>query len=84
MGPARVTPSADEVVAIRRECARVIVEVVPAFVRTRYFATADVELMRDDVEDMLDLFADQYVNKHLMLSIVELLVVRLFPEIAQE
>lgn len=82
MGPARVPPSADEVVAIRRECARVIVEVIPAFVRSRYFATEDVDMMREDVEDMLNLFADQYVNKHLIISVVELLVVRLFPEIA--
>ena len=84
MGSARVPPTADEVVAIRRECARVVVEVIPPFVRTRYFATDDVDVMREDVEGMLDLFADQYVNKHLIVSVVELLVVRLFPEIAEE
>lgn len=41
LGPARVPPSDDEVVAIRRECARVIVEVVPPYVRAKYFATGD-------------------------------------------
>lgn len=84
MGPARVPPSPDEVVAIKRECARVIVEIVPVFVRTRYFATQDVEMMCEDVWAMLDLFADLYIDKHLIISVVELLVVRLFPEIAEE
>lgn len=84
LGPARVLPSKDEVVAIKRECARVIVEVVPPHVRAIFFATGDVTLMRDDVEGSLDLFADSYLNKHLIVNIVELVFLRLFPEISEE
>ena len=84
LGPARVPPSDDEVVAIRRECARVIVEVVPPYVRAKYFATGDVATMRGDVEDSLDLFADSFINKHLVVEIVELIFLRLFPEIGEE
>jgi hypothetical protein len=84
LGPARVPPSEDEVVAIKRECARVIVEAVPPHVRAIYFATGDVTLMRDDVEGTLDLFADSYLNKHLIVNIVELIFLRLFPEISEE
>ena len=84
LGPARVPPSDDEVVAIRRECARVIVEVVPPYVRSKYFATSDVAIMRGDVEDSLDLFADSFINKHLVVEIVELIFLRLFPEIGEQ
>jgi len=84
LGPARVPPSDDEVLAIRRECARVIVEVVPSYVRAKYFATDDVAAMRGDVEMSLDLFADSFINKHLIVDIVELIFLRLFPEIGEE
>jgi hypothetical protein len=84
LGPARVPPGDDETLAIRRECARVIVELVPPFVRGKYFATDDVAAMREDVEDSLGLFADSFVNKHLVVDIVELIFLRLFPEIGEE
>ena len=84
LGPARVPPSDDEVVAIRRECARVIVEIVPPYVRSKYFVTGDVAIMRGDVEESLDLFADSFINKHLIVDIVELIFLRLFPEIGEE
>jgi hypothetical protein len=84
LGPARVPPAGDEVVAIRRECARVIIEVIPAFVRGKYFATDDVAAMRADVEESLGLlFADPFVNKHLVVEMVELIFLRLFPEIGE-
>lgn len=57
---------------------------MPPVVRERFFATTDVEAMRRDVEGTLELFADQYVNKHLIMGAVELLVVRLFPELSEE
>lgn len=85
LGPARVTPTEDETLAIKRECARVVVEAMPPFLRAKFFATADVASMRANVEDsMLDLFADSYLNKHLVVEIVELIVLRLFPEIGEE
>lgn len=80
LGPARVPPSTDEVESIKRECARVIVEVVPQYARKVFFATNEKDMMQDDVEDILGLFADPYVNKHLIFSFVDLFVSRLFPE----
>jgi hypothetical protein len=81
LGPPRVPPSHDETIAIKHECARVVVEAVPEYVRSRFFATSEFALMQEDVEATLDLFADSYINKHLLMSIVELIVVRLFPEL---
>lgn len=80
LGPARAPPSIGEVVAIKQECARVIVELVPEYVRKVFFATQEEDAMRDDVKDMLSLLDDSYINKHLIFSLVDLIVVRLFPE----
>ena len=84
LAEARVPPTADQVDEIKRVCAETIVNAVPEAVRNRYFATDDIVLMRQDVEATLELFADQYINKHLIVSAVELLVVRLFPELSEE
>lgn len=81
LAPARPVPSPDQVATIKLECARVVVEVVPPYVRSRYFATHDRDAMVRHVEGMLDLFADQYVNKSLVISAVEMLVAKLFPEL---
>ncbi|KAG6011733.1 hypothetical protein E4U54_007939 [Claviceps lovelessii] len=35
----------------------------------------------DELEGLLDVMGDRYCNKHLMYSIVELILVRLIPEL---
>ncbi|OQO03101.1 hypothetical protein B0A48_11356 [Cryoendolithus antarcticus] len=83
LAPARAPPTPGEVLAIKAECARVIVEAIPDFVRSRFFATDNVSLMHKDVEESLEMIGDEYVNKHLIISIIELIAVRLFPEISE-
>lgn len=41
------------------------------------------ELQLRDIERTLDLFGDKYMNKHLLYRIVELVVVRLVPEMSE-
>ena len=84
LAASRVPPTADEIIAIKRDAANAIVQLIPQPVRSRYFATKDLDLMRQDVESTLDLFADSFINKHLIISAVELIVVRLFPELGEE
>lgn len=84
LAEARVPPTADQVDEIKRVCAETVVKAVPEAVRNRFFATTELELMRRDVEGTLELFGDQYINKHLILSAVELLIVRLFPELRED
>ena len=84
LAPTRQTPTSAETTEIKRACAKTIVEAIPILVRNQYFATKDFDLMRQDVERTLDLFADSYINKHLIVSAVELIVVRLFPELGEE
>lgn len=84
LAPTRQTPTSAEVAVIKRDCADAIIDAIPRPVRIRYFATEDSDLMRQDVERKLDLFADPFLNKHLIISAVELLVVRLFPELGED
>lgn len=81
---ARVPPTSAEVVEMKRECAMTIVRAIPNAIRSRIFGTKDQDLMRQDVESTLDLFADAYINKHLIISAVELIVMRLFPELSED
>lgn len=84
LAAAKVPPTSAEVVEMKRECAKTVVETIPNVIRHRFFGTKDQDLMRQDVEDTLDLFADPYINKHLIISAVELIVVRLFPELGED
>ena len=84
LAAARVPPTSAETIEIKRECAKTIVNTIPMVIRNRFFGTKDQDLMRQDVEITLDLFADVYINRHLLISAVDLIVVRLFPELAND
>lgn len=83
LAPTRVPPTSEEALQIKRECAETIVDAIPGAIRQRFFATKERALMVKDVESELDLLGDSYINKHLIISAVELIAVRLFPELAR-
>lgn len=37
-----------------------------------------------EVEEVLDVFSDSYANKHLVYGLVELIIVRLMPELSEK
>lgn len=39
--------------------------------------------MLAEVEEVLEIFSDSYMNKHLVFGIVELCIVRLLPEVGE-
>ena len=41
------------------------------------------EVQLRDVERILDVFGDKYMTKHLLYAVVELVVVRLVPEVGE-
>jgi len=84
LGSPRATPTAAQQAALKRSCARSILSLVPALVAERYFNTRDRVVMEKEVEEVLDVFGDSYLNKHLMYGVVELVLVRLMPELAQK
>jgi len=81
LAPGRVPPTIDEIAIIKHDCAKAIIDAMPEVVRRSYFATKDRGLMEKDVERTLDLFGSSYINKHLIVGILELIVVRVFPEL---
>ncbi|PQE13134.1 PXA domain-containing protein [Rutstroemia sp. NJR-2017a BBW] len=91
LAPARVPPTPAEIVVIRRKCAEAILALIPMPVRDVYFGSgtgAGTENKEErhikEVEDILDVFSDVYCNKHLLYAVVELIVIRLIPELAEK
>ena len=89
-------PSDDELRALRTRAANALWGLLPGGVGRLYFGGGSVPLRRpadglDDQEDMmreleglLMVFSDEYCNKHLMYSVLELVLVRLMPELSRK
>jgi hypothetical protein len=89
-GPPRKMPSAAEIVAIKRRCAETIANVLPPAVGARFFAVRGIdmeqrmEVLINEVESLLDVLGDAYMNRHLVFGIIELIVVRIIPEMGEK
>ena len=83
LGPPRKPPSAEEAKVIKRRCAATLLGMLPARVALGFFATDNAATQLRQVEELLDCLDDAYLNKHLIFSIVELLIVRLVPELGE-
>lgn len=81
--PPRPVPSAPERLLIRRRCATAILDLVPLPVQAVYFGSGH-ERRIEELEDVLDVLGDSYCNKHLLYGAVELILVRLMPELAEK
>ena len=83
--PALPPPSLDEAREIKREAARSISSLIPRLVAYRYYSTDYEEEVLDAIqEDMLDMLDDTYINKHLLYAILELVLLRLIPELGEQ
>ncbi|MCJ1384651.1 hypothetical protein MMC17_007769 [Xylographa soralifera] len=97
LAPPRAVPSPEEQLAIKHGCAEAILDLIPPVIARRFFATSspfvampksvdgdgERQIMLADIEAVLDVFGDSYMNKHLVFGIVELCVVRLMPEVGE-
>jgi hypothetical protein len=81
--PPRIIPSASEQLLIRQRCAQAILSLIPAKAKDIYFGP-DIQCRTREVEEVLNIFDDSYCNKHLLYGVVELIVVRLMPELAEK
>jgi hypothetical protein len=82
-----------ERLGIRRRCAETLLELIPVQIQSVYFGipvgpvNGAEDLLGErrvaEVEEMLDIFSDPYCNRHLIYGIVELIIVRLVPELAE-
>jgi len=72
-------------VAAKARCAAALRDAMPPALRKVYLDGGDDAMKQLAVVEMwLDVLADPYLNKHLVFRVVELLVVRLMPEIGEK
>ncbi|KAF2199264.1 hypothetical protein GQ43DRAFT_376661, partial [Delitschia confertaspora ATCC 74209] len=83
LGPPREIPSLEERKIIKHRCATTLLGLLPARVASAFFATDDQRTMLKQVEELLDCLDDPYLNKHFIYQIVDLIVVRLAPELGE-
>ncbi|KAF2834696.1 hypothetical protein M501DRAFT_1061454 [Patellaria atrata CBS 101060] len=84
LAPPRTPPDATEIQEIKQRCAAVIKAAIPESVMAVYFASKDERVVLGEIEGWLDVLGDSYLNRHLVFPIVELIVVRLMPEVAEK
>jgi hypothetical protein len=70
-------------VAIKLRCATAILDALPPLLRKTYLADGRREAQMEQIEGWLDVLGDAYMNKHLLFAALELVVVRLVPELAE-
>jgi hypothetical protein len=79
----KTPPTAAETLALRRRAAEAVLACLPPAVANVYLGTGDGVEQRAQLELWLDLLGDPYCNKHLVFAVLELLVVRLVPELSE-
>lgn len=84
MPPPSVPPSSpSEALEMKRTCALSLLSLLPPFVLSRAFPGLDEEGRVKEIERELDVWGDSYLNKHLLYAMVELVIVRILPEVAE-
>jgi hypothetical protein len=81
LGPPRQIPSDEEIPQIKSRCAASLLKLLPPTIAAAFFASEEVEVQHREVEEILSCLDDVYLNKHLIYQIVELIILRLVPEL---
>lgn len=84
MGPARQIPTEEETKKIKRRCAGSLLGLLPPKVAVAFLASDSKVAQHQQVEAILDCLEDAYLNKHLIFQILELIVLRIAPELEQQ
>ncbi|KAF5098493.1 hypothetical protein D0Z00_002015 [Geotrichum galactomycetum] len=79
MGPGRVYPDPDEQAAIRAHCHKALLGCMSE--TAKFMVLGDEP--KESIDEILDLFADKLVNKHLVYALLEHIIARLVPELTE-
>lgn len=83
--PAPPAPSPDERLEIQRRTASSILALLPEFVAHTYYSTSEGDKITSAIEDgILRPFEDEYLNKHVVYGILELILIRIMPELGEQ
>ncbi|KAI9796928.1 MAG: hypothetical protein M1833_005874 [Piccolia ochrophora] len=77
-------PAPRSLTAIKTRCATSLLALLPGWARALYFGTWDERGQTETVERLLDVLDDGYCNRHVVYAIVELVLVRVLPELGME
>lgn len=83
LAPPRRAPTEEEAKSIKRRCAATLLGLLPGSVAAAFFAGVSQDEQLRQTEELLDCLDDAYLNKHLVFAIVELVVLRLVPELGE-
>jgi hypothetical protein len=84
MGPPRQIPNGEETEEIKRRCAASLLDLLPPKVAVAFFASDKKVAQHQQVEEIIECLEDTYLNKHLIFQILELIVLRLAPELERQ
>jgi hypothetical protein len=84
LGPPRPPPTDEETTAIKRRCAASLLGLVPPKLAAVYFASQKSDVRLAAIEEILGCLDDAYLNKHLVFQIIELIILRLLPELGEQ
>lgn len=84
MGPPRPIPNEDETKEIKRRCADSLLGLLPSNVAVAFFVSDSRVAQHEQIEEILECLEDTYLNKHLIFQMLELIVLRLAPELEQQ
>lgn len=82
MGPPRPYPTTEEQAAMREGATQALLAKIPVVVKRHYFGVEEREWRRA-VSNYLDILGEKEINKHLVYQILELILVRLVPEVGE-
>ena len=83
--PAPPPPSVEEQRQIKTNAALSLSSLVPGLVACKFYATDNEHEVTGHIEhDMLEFLDDEYLNKHLVYAILELILIRLIPELEEQ
>ncbi|KAI4278228.1 MAG: hypothetical protein LQ337_001169 [Flavoplaca oasis] len=75
-------PSPEQQIEIRRHCAETVCSLIPAIL-SRAAGLSRQQIVRE-VEEELDVWGDAYLNKHLAYQVLELVILRVLPELGEK
>jgi hypothetical protein len=84
MGPPRQIPNEEQKKEIKRRCAASLLGLLPPKAAVTFFANDSKVSQHRQVEEILECLEDTYLNKHLIFQIIELIVLRLAPEMESQ
>ena len=82
--PAPPAPSAIEISNVKRTCALSLLSLLPTAVCKQFFGGEETGDWIGEVEGELDAWGDEYLNKHLGYAVLELIVIRVLPELGEQ